>query len=126
MVRLKRAINVWMEDSRKSLMCRNSPSSECILHFRHACKVFNQSDPVCATQLTFDNHFNAKLQTFRISCFQLSGKTSKLQKKKKKKEKKLDLKNIGGNIRVCLNMALPVAATLSCNIKLKKINDYFQ
>lgn len=122
MVRLKRAINVWMEDSRKSLMCRNSPSSKCILHFRHACKVFNQSDPVCATQLTFDNHFNAKLQTCRISCFQLSGKTSKLQKK----EEKLDLKNIGGNIRVCLNMALPVAATLSCNIKLKKINDYFQ
>lgn len=85
MVRLKRAINVWMEDSRKSLMCRNSPSSECILHFRHACKVFNQSDPVCATQLTFDNHFNAKLQTCRISCFQLSGKTSKKEEKKKKK-----------------------------------------
>lgn len=57
-------------------------------------------------------NFQAKLQSFK--------------KRRKKKEKKLDLKNIGGNIRVCLNMALPVAATLSCNIKLKKINDYFQ
>lgn len=44
---------------------------------------------------------------------------------KKEEKKKLDLKNIAGNIRVCLNMALPVAATLSCNIKLK-IRDYFQ
>lgn len=59
------------------------------------------------------------------STFRQNFKASK-KEGKKRKEKKLDLKNIGGNIRVCLNMALPVAATLSCNIKLEKINDYFQ
>lgn len=54
-------------------------------------------------------NFQAKLQSFK-----------KKKKKEEKRKKNLDLKNIEGNIRVCLNIALPLAATLTFNIKKKE------